>query len=372
MTPEKHAQWARQLGAISKQPLACCGNFPEIARRWEAWWRFKADRPVMTCRVALRNDIYWGKAFHLLDNYDAWLASQLLQLENTHWMGDTLPHVRVDIGPEAPAAFLGAPLTISEAEQTAWNTPVIESWTPPPRIQFDPGNKWFRYVVDTLAKVAADARGRYVVCLPDMGGAMDVLVNMRDPTRLCMDVMDEERDAVKTAAMQIADAWGPMYQEIVDAVLSRGAGCINQMLCWSDFPYVVPTCDFNALIGPEDFADLCLPSLERQARHAGRVCFHLDGPQASRHAPALARLPWVTAVQYTPGAGTPSALAKLDMFRALQDAGKPVLTAVPAGELEEFCARLDPRGLAIYVGGISTVAEADECMKIAEKFRARG
>jgi hypothetical protein len=371
MISRKHAQWATQLSAISRQPLGYCPDFPGIAQRWEAWWHFKADRPVMTCRIGLRDDIYWGKGFHLLEKYDEWLATQILQLENTHWMGDTLPHVRVDIGPEAPAAFLGAPLTISEAEQTAWNTPTIESWSPPPQFHFDPDNKWFRYVVDTLAKVAGDARGRYVVCLPDMGGAMDVLVNMRSPTMLCMDVMDDARDAVKTAAMQIADAWGTMYQAALDAILPRGAGYINQMLCWSDFPYVVPTCDFNALIGPEDFDDLCLPSLKRQAEYAGRICFHLDGPQASRHATALSRQPWVTAVQYTPGAGTPSALAKLDMFRELQAAGKPILTAVPAEELDAFCSKLDPRGVAIYVGGISTVAEADACMRIAEKYRAR-
>jgi hypothetical protein len=370
MTPSKQTLWAGQLHTISKQPLAYCKNFPEIAARWEAWWQFKADRPVMTCRIPLRGDIYWGKGFHLLDRYDEWLATQLLQLENTHWMGDTPPHVRVDIGPEAPAAFLGAPLTISEAEQTAWNTPTIENWSPPPRFEFDPQNKWFRYVVDTLAKVAEDACGRYVVCLPDMGGAMDVLVNMRSPTLLCMDVMDAEREAVKTAAMQIAEAWGPMYEAALDAILPRGAGYINQMLCWSDFPYVVPTCDFNALIGPEDFVDLCLPSLERQARYAGRICFHLDGPQASRHATMLSQQSWVTSVQYTPGAGTPSALAKLDMFRELQAAGKPILTAVPVEELDEFCGRVDPRGVAIYVDGISTVAEADACMMIAEKHRA--
>ena len=62
-------------------------------------------------------------------------------------------------------------------------------------------------------------------------------------------------------------------------------------------------------ISPTDFVEVCLPSLHEQARRAGRAVYHLDG--APRHARALAEDSAITAIQYTPGDGTPSALAVL-------------------------------------------------------------
>ncbi|MDR0353643.1 MAG: hypothetical protein LBI02_09980 [Opitutaceae bacterium] len=362
MSPDatRHARWKTRLSAVSRQPLEYCPAFPEIASRWEDWWRFRADRPLMLAASRLHDDGYRGRGFRFFDNPEAWLRALRGQLENTRRLGELLPWVRVDIGPEAPAAFLGAPLHLSEEEQTAWNTPIIEGWTPPPVFPFDPGNQWFRLVLALLARAADDARGRYLVCLPDMGGAIDVLVNMRSPTLLCMDIMDDTREAVKTAAMQIADAWAPMYARILDTILERGAGYLNQMSPWSDEAYVVPTCDFMALVGPDDFAEICLPSLQRQAEHAGRICFHLDGPQAARHAETLGRQDWIHTVQYSPGAGTPSALAKLDLLRGLQEAGKPVLVITPKNEAAELARKLDPRGLAIWVDENLTPSEADE------------
>ncbi|MDR0901855.1 MAG: hypothetical protein LBM92_03695 [Opitutaceae bacterium] len=359
---DRFAQWKRQLTAISSQPLELCPAFPEIAARWEDWWNFRADRPLMMASSILRDDIYWGRGFRFLENgeHDQWLRAMRAQVENVRWLGELLPRVRVDIGPEAPAAFLGAPLHLSEQEQTAWNTPVIESWEPPPEFKFDPDNKWFRLVVSLFERLAEEARGRHVVCLPDMGGAVDVLVNMRSPTMLCMDIMDDAREAVKAAALQVADAWAPMYNTILDTILGRGTGYINQMSPWSNEAYVVPTCDFNAMIGPADFEEICIPSLRRHAEHAGRICFHLDGPQASRHAEALGRQDWIQTVQYSPGEGTPSALAKLAMFRGLQEAGKPLLVVAPIGEVEEIARKLDPRGLAIWVVGNINASAAGE------------
>ena len=169
------------------------------------------------------------------------------------------------------------------------------------------------------------------------------------------------------AAMRVMDAWERIYEQVMDTVLERGA-CITQWLaCWSDRPFTIPTCDFAALIGPEDFCECCLPSLRRQAEIAGRLLFHLDGPQAARHASTLAAEACITAVQYTPGAGTPSALAKLDLLRSLQEAGKPVLIITPKEEVTRIAWKLDPRGAAILVEDRLTPAEADELARLVER-----
>jgi len=68
----------------------------------------------------------------------------------------------------------------------------------------------------------------------------------------------------------VVDAWEHVYCQMYDESLSRGTGIIQWVSAWSETPVTVPTCDFNALIGVRDFADVCMPSLEEQARRAGR------------------------------------------------------------------------------------------------------
>ncbi len=359
MNPWRHAVWSEQLCALRAEPLEFCPRFPEIAARWERWWNFSAERPLLIAAAPTGAGIYRGKAFHLIDRPVEWLAAQRLQLEHTHFVADTLPRIRADIGPVSIAAFLGAPLTLSEPEQTSWQEPIITDWDNPPNLAFDPENPWLRRVMSLLAIIADDARGRYVVCTPDLTGAIDTLVNLRGPDRMCLDLFDH-RDAVMAAAEKIMDAWGPIYTRIMETVLGHGAAITQWLACWSDRPFTIPTCDFTALIGPDDFRECCLPSLRRQAAIAGRLLFHLDGPQAARHAPALAAEPSITAVQYTPGAGTPSALAQIDLLRSLQAAGKPVLVIAPKHEVAELARQLDSRATAILVEDRLTPTEADE------------
>jgi hypothetical protein len=163
-----------------------------------------------------------------------------------------------------------------------------------------------------------------------------------------MDLYDE-RESITAAARMATDAWQACYSLIHDAILDEGAGPVQWLNCWSNTPYTLPTCDFNALIGVDDFREVCLPSLVDQATRAGRCVFHLDGPNAARHAPTLAKTEAITAVQFTPGAGTESALAQLDMFKMLQAHGKPIVIATPRREVDAIVRALDPRGLVIWV-----------------------
>lgn len=361
------SNFADALKSISAKPLQLRPDFPEVARRWESWWRFKSTRPLMLLSAPKRADIYWGKAFDYIDQPDEWLRLRRLQVESTHYAGDSIPSVRVDIGPVSIAAFLGATLHLSESEQTSWQDPLIPDWAKCPPLTLDRSNRWLQMVLTLAQRTARDAAGRYLLCFPDLAGAIDALVNMRTPENMCMDLVDN-RDAVKGAAMKIVGAWHEVFRMLHETALGEGAGVTQWLGCWSDIPHTVPTCDFNALIGPSDFIDVCLPSLREQARLAGRCVIHLDGPAAARHAETLAQEPSINAIQYTPGAGTPSALAKIDMLRMLQKAGKPLLLICPREEVDELADRLDPGGLALWPSDVNTPQMADD---IARRICAR-
>lgn len=354
---------SEQLRKIGASPLTFCPDLPRIAQRWEAWWRFESDRPLLRVGVAADKTIRWDKGFDLFDRPTEWVALRRRQVEKTRRFGEELPSARVDIGPVAVAAFLGVTVHLGHKEQTTWQDPIIEDWARPPSFRIDAANAWFRRVVALHAALAEDAAGDYLVCFPDMSGGIDGLSNMRGPDRLCMDLY-EHREPVKAAAMEVAEATSVAFDAFCEAVLSRGAGITQWLGCWSDSPYVVATSDFNALISEKDFVEMCMPSLRHQARRAGRCIFHLDGPSAARHAETLARDEAITAIQYVPGMGTPSAVAKLPMLRKVQEAGKPLILACLSAEVEKLCGELDPRGLALMPWDVDSTKKADKLMRI--------
>jgi hypothetical protein len=358
---ELRVRWTERLSEISKKPLACCANFPEIAERWEAWWRFDADRPLLVGAVPDRRaapDLRRDKLFDLLGQPDRWLELRQRQMEHTCWIDQAVPHVRVDIGPVATAAFVGAPLHFAPAEDTAWLSPLMNSdeWDFP---AIDAGSGILAVTLELARRAAKAGAGRFLVAVPDLSGPPDVLAALRGTERLLLDLVDRPTE-VRRASGRLVESWEVVFTEMYDAILTEGAGPSTWLFAWSSVPYTVPTCDFNAMIGPAQFNDLCLPPLEEQARRAGRCLFHLDGPDAARHAPALCRSPAISAIQFTPGAGTPSALARIAMLAEIQSAGKPVLVICPASEVAELCRRLDRRGLAVWPDGLATPEQARE------------
>jgi hypothetical protein len=356
------------MKSIHDQPLAFCPDYPERIARWEAWWRFQADRPLACVSAAKRRDIRWDKGFDLLEKPGEWLAMHRAQLENTHWAGDSMPSIRVDIGPVATAAFVGAPLHFAAKDATAWQTPVIKSWEPQPNLKLDLQNHWYLTVMKLLQVTAADAAGNYVVMMPDYSGAIDMLANLRGSEDLLLDLYDH-RGKVIRAADELVDAWEAAYHRTNEILAAAGAVMNTWIGAGSRTPYTLPTCDFNYMIGPEDFIEICLPSLREQARRAGRCALHVDGPGAANHVEAIARAPEITAVQYSPGAGTPSALERIGLFKRWQATGKPVVVSCPKAEVPEILRQLDPRGLLIWPSGAKSPAEADE---LAAYIQTRG
>jgi len=350
------------LSDIARRPLEFCPNFPEMAERWEAWWRFEADRPLLWGTVP-RPDVpplARGAGYSLLENPAAWLGFQRRRLTSRLAIGETLPSVRVEIGPVTLAALLGAPLHFADDEQTSWQDPIIDNWDVPPVFRLDPSNRWLRVLLKLLAITAADAAGRYVVTLPDLGGAVDALANLRRPDRLCLDLL-ENPEAVRKTALEITAIAEQTRDLFYKTVLKHGAGVVHWLGCWSNRPYAVPTCDFSFMISPEDFRATCWPSIHAQAALAVRAVYHLDS--VPRHAETLIEDPEITAIQFTPGDGTPSALAHLAMFKKIQAAGKPIIVTCPPDEIPELCRHLDRRGVVFRPTPLRSAQQAAALMK---------
>ena len=177
-----------------------------------------------------------------------------------------------------------------------------------------------------------------------------------------MDVI-ERPDLVRRTADAIYPAWHQAFSEFNRIVAGRGAGLLHWLGLWSNRTYMIPACDFNYMISPAQFRDLFLPDIARQTATVGRAVFHLDGPGAANHIDALLEVPDIQAIQFTPGEGTPSALAWVEMFRKVQDRGRSILPICPAEEVLELCEALKPEGLAIIVTGALTPGQLDDLFR---------
>ena len=353
------ARWEQTLQAVASEPLEFLPDFPDVARRHEAWWHQAADRPLFLAEVNAEPSRPITRRLDLLDRPDVWFEAKIKDLQQTYRVGDTLPNIRADFGAVLMGGLLGGDR--QESADTSWTVHFLDDdWSNAPdwrTIRED--NGWLQTMRAALLRAAADAPGRYLVCTPDIGSSGDALITLRGSTNLCMDILDRPND-VRTAVDGLYFAWRQAFMELYQCTVDQGAGMFHFFGLWSNQPYTLQACDLNALISPQHFQEIFLPDIARQAATAGRAFFHLDGPRAAVHIDALLEVEELQAIQFTPGAGTPSALVWTDMFRKIQAAGKSVLVICPCDEVLALCDALDPSALGLLVEGVATPAELDD------------
>jgi hypothetical protein len=353
----QHAAWTDTLQTIATQPLEFCEDFPRIAARHEAFWRGELDYPLLLGYVNTNPSRPITRRLDLIDQPDAWLEAKTQDMVALHRIGDALPVIRADFGPVMLGGLFGAPVEFQS--DTTWTHEfVADDWQNAPEWEVAEDNLFWTQLQQLLALLAEDGRGRYLACTPDLGGSADVLLNLRGSVRLALDVVDQP-EQITRAVRAIYPAWRQAFTLFYESVVGQGTGLCHWHLLWSNTPYMIPACDFSALIGTRRFRELFLEDIQQQAATVGRAIFHLDGPDAARHIDALLELDELQAIQYTPGAGTPSALAKLPMCRQIQLAGKSVLVFCPSEEVLDVCQELDACSLAIMVEGVPNRAALD-------------
>ena len=359
--------WTQTLTQIAAAPLTYCPDFPQIAARHEAFWSCALiDRPIFIAEANRSPARPVTRRLDLLDDPDAWLAAKLADLDQLHRVGDALPNIRIDFGPVSLGGMFGA--RVDFETDTTWTHPMIDDdWSGAPAWTIAVANSFWVRLHRLAARLAEDAPGRYLVRTPDLGGSGDVLLNLRGSAKLAMDVIDQP-DQIEAAVEAIYPQWHRAFTALFDLIVGRGMGIIHFPGLWSNQPHMVPACDFNALIGPRAFGRLLLPDIARQAATVGRAIFHLDGPDAARHVDALLDLPEIQAIQYVPGAGTPSALAKIDMLKKIQARGRALQIICPFDEVLAVCDALKPEGLAFLV---ETVPSPEALDGLYAQFCAR-
>jgi hypothetical protein len=351
--------WIQVLQKVAAEPLQFSPHFPTIARRYEAWWAQNVvDRPLFLAASNPYPNRPITRRLELLSQPEAWHEAKYADMQQLHRVGDALPWIRVDFGPVFLSGLLGG--RVEHGSDTTWTHAFIDdSWSNVPDGSIQEDSLWWKLLLELLVRVAQDAPGRYLVCTPDLGGSGDVLLNLRGSEKLCLDMV-EQPERVRLAVDAIYPAWLRAFRALYRCTTEWGAGLVHWLGLWSSRPYMIPACDFSALVGPAHFQSIFLPEIAHQAATVGRAVFHLDGPDAARHIDALLDVPVFQAIQFTPGAGTPSALAWVEMLRKIQRRGRSLLVICPAEEVMSLCEALQPEGLAILVENPPAPAQLDD------------
>lgn len=340
------SQWQANLTAIASQPLELCPDFPAIAARHEAFWHGEPAPALLIGSAPKPGAPAVSKHLELVEDTEAWFQARQSIPYQMQPSPDFFPYLRADFGPVMLTGLLGAKAEFGS--ETTWYPEFInDDWSNAPDWSITNHN-WWEALQRMLEKVSQAAAGRYLVGTPTLGGAADVLLNMRGSSKLCLDLVDQ-RQRILPAVNAIYPAWHRAFCLLFDTTTRHSAGLVHWLTLWSNQPYYVPECDFNALISPADFQQLFLPDIIRRSKTVGRAIFHLDGPAAARHIDALLDEPAITAIQYVTGAGN-SALKKLEMLKKIQSRKKPLLVTVYEPEEAVILAReLKPVGLAFLI-----------------------
>ena len=349
--------------------LAYKEDWPEARERFLALWAGEiVDRACISVTAPrgqqrpVPEPASWEAKY---TDVDYIIAKTNAELSNTYFGGEAIPCGSNFLG---YAAYGGEP---EFREETIWVHPVIRDWAEPYR--FDPNNRWCRRFIEIIQALVEDGNGncKYLADLGGIHSPLDGVMFLRGAQNLCFDLL-ERPEVVRATLQELLRAYNWIFEMRQKGMPKEQGWASLGMWAPGSFHYTV--CDFSAMIGPKHFREFALPIEETIARSLDYCVYHLDGPKALRHLPALLEIDALDAIQFVRGAAdraAGSALKWVPVCRQIQAAGKVVQIQVDYEEMEPFLQELDPRRLFILTSA-PTMEAADVLLQKAQRWGSRG
>ena len=306
------------------------------------WWNGTLDRPLV--RTTIHNafpsvrrspapllnqsscaDFSWSPE-QIIDTLDEELSSQ-------EYLGDAFPFVNFDaFGPGVLAAFCGAKLDNSSGGVWFWADEKRD--ISDIHIKYDPDNKWARRIKAICRAGVEKWEGSVIIGMPDLGGVMDVAATFRGSEDLLTDLYDAP-DEVSRINREIQDAWYAAYSDISQVLKSQPAHSDWSALLSREPSYIIQ-CDFCYMIGNPMFRKFVLDTLVEDTKRLAHTIYHLDGVGELNHLDDILNIKDLNAEQWVAGAGKPSPIHWLDVYKKIHAAGKQIMLTGGANDLLEI------------------------------------
>ncbi len=344
-------------------------DFDDAARRWQAFWAGELlDRPpaVMTVRregaperPAKRQLAGQDGDFQAaLDRFEQWA-------ETMYFAGEAVPNFLSGLGPDQFAAFMGGHLEFSEEHDTSWVLPSVDDWTDIMPLQIDPNNEHWQHVLGLINVAGQRAPGKFLVATIDMHSNLDALGALRGYQQFCLDMIDQP-EVIDRVVAQVIDLYEVVYNGVHEAAEMQR---VRWTASWGGLAFPgkgeMMQCDFSALMSPKMADRWLMPALEAECEFLDYSFYHLDGPDALVHLPALLSLPRLHGIQWVPGGRLEVEQPQhtwVDIFQRIQAAGKAVEVWGDAEAIKWVHPQLKPNLVCYLISGIESPAQADQML----------
>ena len=321
-------------------------DLKDALRRWEAFWNQEViDRPV-TC-ITVQKDpenvvLHPHYEIAVSDDIEGCANRAMKNMDACHYLGDAIPAVEANAGPDQFGALLGGTLMGDpESFGTTWVKPCVDDWDRSLPLGFDHTAPLWKKLEAYTRALAKRAEGKCLVQMPDCHSNLDALSAIRTPQKLCMDLYDfpEKVAAALKDAQKVYSEFNDLFYQNANM---DGKGTISWLIPWHRGRTTALQCDFIGLISPDMADRFVIPALREEAALWDRNCYHYDGVEALVHRKSILEIEDIHVIQWVPGTGQPGAEAWLDFLLECQTAGKSVQVGLDRNNYQQVHKVLDP------------------------------
>jgi len=320
-------------------------NWKAVKDRFEQWWNQEPlKKPLMRIiapgRQGTTVSMKKPQTPREFFTDPAYVMNDYRNYCETHFfLADAFPKLRrVSFGAGTMAVYLGSEPDFSW--DTAWFNPIFTDPEQFRTIHYDENNPWWLLHQKMMKEAVRLSKGDFFIPILDIVENVDILASLRGPQNLCFDMIDEP-ELVKEGVKIIDDLYFKYYDRCYEILKDEDNSSAYQGSYILGYGRVAQLqCDHSAMISEQMYRDFVQPSLVKQCRNLDHAMYHLDGPDAVKHLPALMEIKELDAVQWIPGAGRPEAGSEAwqTVHEQVRGAGKSLQIHINGGGPSDWAA----------------------------------
>jgi hypothetical protein len=354
-------------------PIEGIDDWEMRLKRQDAFWDCAIiDRPVVCMGINEPNSAYPVPEKEFATFRERWMDTDyivdriLSGVMNTRYLGDALPMIIPNLGPEVFSSYFGTEMEYSES--TSWSIANLDDWADVENIKFSADNFYWKKTLELTDALLDAGKGKFYTGYTDLHPGGDALVAFRDPMNLNIDMI-EHVDEIKSLLKYVDNVFIDVFNFWVDKLQASGQAIGTWAGVASAKRSHIPSNDFSCMISKEMFDDVFLPGITRECDETETSLYHLDGPGALQHLDSLLAIDSLNAIQWIYGEGNGRTSDWLDIYHRCQRAGKGIQLTIACDELDTIIGNLRPEGVWLRVNGVETQNVADQILGKVEKWK---
>ncbi len=345
----------------------------DTKQRYNAFWECEAaDRPLIYIALPkeTQNTIS-DKKYSSLE--ERWLDVEhraiidANMVDNTEYLGDAVPTVFPNLGPEIFSAWCGCGYEYGDT--TTWSEPCIKNWEEDyDKAVLDINHPLFKKTMDYTKALLEVGKDKFVTGFTDIHPGTDHIAALRGPDHLAMDLIDNPQYVAKKLK-ESEEEFFQVYEYFYKLIKQECDYVSGWMSMISDEKFHIPSNDFSIMVSNQMFEDIFLQHLIDECEYMDKTIYHLDGPGALRHMDSILDINKLNAIQWVCGAGNEGYHKWVDVYQKIQNKKKGIALHVHVKELPLVFETLKPEGIWFeHIWGIDSVETAKEAIKRIEKW----